>query len=594
MLAEPVDSANQEWDSSDVQEKTRFFESLLDQNPALSFAMSVADLMHKMRELFVDIAVLEGEERGIFVGQQTPDADSLLDAPHAEEASALGLQLQEEPQNVPVFPSVSVEDDPPMFELDDMFEEKELDVPGQFTPVAKPASLESSKRPQETAFQHLNPAVNPYAALALSSVLATLFVVGVVVGRHYYLTSRAKGGDDNVEDEMERGEASASNDDDEKPVVAQPSTGSSGDEPLVEIDEKAAMELEPSTDSNLSPEQVEAKEAMALLIDVANAAFASALTPSKRATILDSPRIMPAAVVGTPKAVSSALDTLRTEAINTPQTRYLQLLQARSRPSTPVQMSSPSPALVLVPAYDSEKENKDNMESISRPGSPGSGASSFVSAYSHMPKWSVGRAAGRKTALGLGNMFIPPPPQRGALLPHQHVQYVDSVSRAASPAPGTALAPSAVASPAMSYVTAIERASTSIPICDTSATTTRPSMDRSGLVSRLADSFHTPPTRPASPASGFVSTFTASAYHPQPPGALFFYGEEEQGGESSTQTSTSMRARPTMLPPAQLTQTALELALMLPATEWIFQFIVVFIGWFGFWMRPVASGARRI
>lgn len=492
------------------------FETLINQNPALSFALSVADLMHKMRELFVDIAVLEGEERGIFVGEQSDNLaqDSLLET-SADEPSALGLQLQEE--QMPIFPSVSVEDDPPMFDLDDV-NDNELAVPGQFTPVVKPEDIES-KRPQETIFKHLNPAVNPYAALALSSVLATLFVVGIVVGRHYYLSRAGV----NVEDEMERGDNTSdqSSGDEEEKMIVQPSTApvqppaAPVEESLIEFDEKAVVELDPSTLPTDSAEQAEAKEAMALLIDVANAALAS--TPAiMKATILDSPKV---AHLGTPKAVSNALDSLRIEAI-----------RPRTRPSTPVftrpesAMGASAPAIAVT--TDSDQ---------SRPASPVSGASSFVSAYSHMPKWSIGRAAGRK-ALGSNQRVLPIPQHLDAFLP---------ISRSTSPVPSM----SAVASPALSFATAIE-----MP----------PVRQGQGV------SFHTPPSRPTSPG-----------FYPQPPGGLE-YGDDEGG----------VQMRSTMLPPAQLTQTALELALMLPATEWIFQFIVVFIGWFGFWMRPVNTGRR--
>lgn len=175
-----------------------------------------------------------------------------------------------------------------------------------------------------------------------------------------------------------------------------------------------------------------------------------------------------------------------------------------------------------------------------------------------MPKWSIGRAAGRK-ALGAGSNLTQ---QRMALPIPQYLDASHSISRAASPTPS---AISGVASPALSFATAIEGPSAPVTMREV----------RPAFVSRLADSFHTPPSRPASPAL------------PQPPGALMFHDGEETGDVGAVQT------RQSILPPAQLTQTALELALMLPATEWIFQFIVVFIGWFGFWMRPMNSSATR-
>ena len=181
---------------------------------------------------------------------------------------------------------------------------------------------------------------------------------------------------------------------------------------------------------------------------------------------------------------------------------------------------------------------------------------------------SIGRAAGRNAGrTALASAFVT---QRALSIPQP--------SRAASPAPS--FLSTGGASPAlttMSYATAIEPPSTPV----------RPNSQP------LNGEFHTPPTRPTSPG-----------YFPQPPGALQLLGEYGQAyGEDdamdergmmamATGASGSIQMRPAVLPPAQLTQTALELALMLPATEWIFQFIVVFIGWFGFWMRPVGTVVR--
>jgi hypothetical protein len=617
----PIDSSTT-WASPDIQEKTRTLESLLHQNPALSFVLGVTDLMHKMRELFVDIAILEGEERGIFVGEQTtPESqnpgESLLfdEAPRGEQAlsGVLGLQFQVEEQRIP---SVPAEDDPPMFDLDDINDNDGLIVPGQFTPAVQQSSLESSRRPKETVLENLNPSVNPYAALALSSVLATLFVVAVVVGRHYYLTTRVNSEERDVEDQLERGEATAADQLDgsgEKPASTQPSVGSGG-ESAAELDEKAVVELEShlvspepeslvkpeglvksagSSDtsateldekvalelqSNASPaedrqssEELEAKEAMSLLIDVANAAFTS--TPSAA---------VGANIARTPKAVSSALETIRSEVTRTPQTRHLQIQSPGSRPGTP--LASPvcpgsvlgGPTVVVGigkgVSIGGDVVVESERLSPSQPGSPHSDASSFVSAYSHMPggALSIGRAAGRsKGRTVLASVFVT-----------QRTLSVPQPSRAASPAPS--LLSAGGASPTLStisYATAIEAPASPVRKHEPDSPP-------------LNTDFHTLPTRATSPG-----------YFPQPPGALQLFGEYGQVyGEDATDehemismatgASGSVQMRPAVLPPAQLTQTALELALMLPATEWIFQFIVVFIGWFGFWMRPVGTVAR--
>ena len=601
-------------DRSDLDQKTDLFESLLHQNPAISLALGAVDLIHKMRELFVDIAILEGEERGIFVGErtnpslQTDEEATFLDELYGGEKMAsneLRLQLQSDELRMPELPSGSVED-LPTFELDDMDEAYDLSIPGQFSsPVESPTG--SSKRLQETAFANIDHPVNPYAALALSSVLATLFVVGIVIGRHYYLTSRLAGLDGNVEDELERGEAvnrgrfegekstttrALSGPDGGSPSELNEKTALESDsqcipasscileqfavsstaEPTVEFDEKAAMELGSSASpiaGNTSPEQAEAGEAMAVLIDVANAAFAS----TAAATVGSN-------MARTPRAVSAALEMIRSEVANVPapQTRHLHDMAPTSRPGTPLtpvrSTSTLKPTVVVSPVKHcpvSVGEGVDignddvveNEVTMPRPASQQSNAS-FVSAYSHMPGGvqSIGRAAGRN----LQHTASP------STLVTQCALSVPQPSRAVSPTPSFLGAFSA--SPALStvsYSTAIE-----------APPTPAQHVHETGHPN---DTSHSPST-----------LLTSPGYHPQHSGILgLFNGHTGEGDASDGNESMPMapgafgavQTRPTMLPPAQLTQTALELALMLPATEWVFQFLVVFIGWFGFWMGPV-------
>jgi len=47
------------------------------------------------------------------------------------------------------------------------------------------------------------------------------------------------------------------------------------------------------------------------------------------------------------------------------------------------------------------------------------------------------------------------------------------------------------------------------------------------------------------------------------------------------------------LPNAELTYAALEVALQLPGTEWIFQFLVIFVSWFGMFLGPATTTRRR-
>ena len=62
----------------------------------------------------------------------------------------------------------------------------------------------------------------------------------------------------------------------------------------------------------------------------------------------------------------------------------------------------------------------------------------------------------------------------------------------------------------------------------------------------------------------------------------------------STHTADNdVKAKRTPLPSAELTYAALDLALQLPGTEWIFQFLVIFVSWFGMFLGPTTAGRRR-
>jgi len=54
-----------------------------------------------------------------------------------------------------------------------------------------------------------------------------------------------------------------------------------------------------------------------------------------------------------------------------------------------------------------------------------------------------------------------------------------------------------------------------------------------------------------------------------------------------------MKAKRIPLPSAELTYAALDLALQLPGTEWIFQFLVIFVSWFGMLLGPTTTGRRQ-
>lgn len=58
-------------------------------------------------------------------------------------------------------------------------------------------------------------------------------------------------------------------------------------------------------------------------------------------------------------------------------------------------------------------------------------------------------------------------------------------------------------------------------------------------------------------------------------------------------TDYEVKAKKLPLPSAELTYAALDLALQLPGTEWIFQFLVIFVSWFGMFLGPAPTRRRR-
>ena len=54
-----------------------------------------------------------------------------------------------------------------------------------------------------------------------------------------------------------------------------------------------------------------------------------------------------------------------------------------------------------------------------------------------------------------------------------------------------------------------------------------------------------------------------------------------------------VKAKRLALPSAELTYAALDLALQLPGTEWIFQFLVIFVSWFGMFLGPPTTRRSR-
>jgi hypothetical protein len=535
--------ANTFADQLSISEKTHIIESFLAQNPGVSIALGVTELMHKMRELFVDIAILEGKDRGIHV-EEEGDEEYLLEQADIEDNAGLGLQLESQTRvmDTPssVTPDTASEEELLQFSLDlDM--EDQLLIPGQF---AESISEESTRPEEHVILTQLNPLVNPYAAISISAVLATLFVVGVVVGRHHYLRSQQEMAQD---DAMEKGDGSISDsptNPNEKPlrneVHPDGINGRNGEE---EINEKVNLELHPSVRPDDASGDQEAAQSLALLIDVANAALSSSTNPTSilknTGTLGSTTGVLTSATTTsssttTPKLVANALESIQAEMGHTPLTKQV---VPRSQPQTP---RSITPALRIIPAASGLPERVTGSGSVAVE----SAASSYASDRSMI------------------RVSSPYP-----ILPRSTLRVEDDGSR------------STISSPTPSYVTA----------------QTSP-----------ASSFTTA-QEPSTPIHRAISTLNRP-FSPQlrVPGSLMLYEGDTSMASSSSMTTEDDIGEVNILgmmtrnrdggmgrvPPARITQTALDLALMLPATEWIFQFIVVFIGWFGFLMRPVPTKTR--
>ncbi|KAG8810250.1 hypothetical protein FRC17_003014 [Serendipita sp. 399] len=580
-------------DSSSSSGTVHLLESLFAQHPGLGFALGVADLMHKMRELFVDIAILEGEERGLRIGGTSRSGSGALlsqmeGASHSlgmGEGGALGLQLTpegEEIRTVDEKESLAEDtlfDDPPWFEMDSIAEQ-ELSIPGAFDTTPSEDNAAAQQR-EEALYPNLNPLVNPYAALAISAVVATLFVVGLVVARHYYRSTST-----NDSPDLEQGAPPTELNQSTQEATEEKRHGSSSGrssfseefnekislEPGVETSEPSAEETTPQ-----STEQKEAKEALETLIDVANAAYQS----SRQS--LDEEK--PSTSCGTPKSVTNALEVIRMEMEKDPRSfdsvkgsLARKLLLTRSRPATPfgalsrpqTPFSVPSrpqtPVMTFTPADDSPMEkampipvHSSRLAIAHILDSPRStAASSYVSAASTLANHRSRQALLDISPTGSMVLLNSPTPSMVHL----------PIERPVTASPGASAAyMSAAASPSTSFIAADS------PIL----ASTRAKMERC--------SFDDPP----------MSTLGSPQFSPTlpVPGSLVLFGEEESDGRH-----LGGGHQAAMIPSARMTETALNLALMLPATEWIFQFLVVFVGWFGFMMRPVpgrgtTGGHRR-
>lgn len=98
-----------------------------------------------------------------------------------------------------------------------------------------------------------------------------------------------------------------------------------------------------------------------------------------------------------------------------------------------------------------------------------------------------------------------------------------------------------------------------------------------------------PPAFSSSPPNSFSSPTSTDDNDNEK--AVLPFTHSETAAREKTKSQTTLGG----LPPAQLTYAALDMALNLPGTEWIFQFLVIFVSWFGLLSggSSATGGVRR-
>lgn len=261
----------------------------------------MASLLHNLRELFVDVAMDE-----LKTTETTP---SLMVEPLRVSNTALEVIAKDDETVAPVS---DLEADP--------------HLPGEFSPSTSSTNLVDPNTPK------VEPRVDVYNALGLSSLLATLCIIGVIVGRQYLINSSAQS--IKLDVDLEKGPMDQD--------------GSETDE----TDEKLSWVIETVPESEA--EQVQAENTLALLIDIAKAAASNSVPQ----LILDES--------DPPEAVKQALESVRVEMdrsglMVTPKTSRSQLTPYVS-PSYASAMSSPSAG------YDTATESPSPEQAVTLSG----------------------------------------------------------------------------------------------------------------------------------------------------------------------------------------------------------------------------------
>lgn len=410
--------------------------------------MGISRVLEGMRDMFIEVAK---DEADVLVGEVLR-----LENGYGEE----GLLLEDAKVDDVVNQSlvgVSEMSDSELATADP----EELAIPGAFD---HQASLTEESQSSHASLEVMGARIDPYAALAISATLSSLVVVLVIIGRHMLLQARERKAH---EEDLEAQDADAklldAEEVDEKVGLVDPARGNI----LVDVDVD-------EEDEKVDEEMCKAREALHLLVEVANAAAPTANLPP---------------------------------------------LGCSSRPITPRSVCTSPQDLVI---------------STSRSGSP-----------------------------------VPRPDPRSA------TPLIDAVeklrSAAGTPTPGGRMS---LCVPRQDYGPHKE-----------GSDDTDESDEEHSRVWRSANTSPVPPF-PSSPSTNGS-------------------GEDDEGDEDFMDadpelavipmhtTDNEVKAKRMPLPSAELTYAALDLALQLPGTEWIFQFLVIFVSWFGMFLGPTTTRRRK-
>jgi hypothetical protein len=413
-----------------------------------TLAVGIAKMLQGMRGMFIEVAK---DEADILV-------EEVLRLENGDEGEGLLLEdaKTDDVVNQPLM-EISEMSDSELATIDP----EELAIPGAFDPLFEES--QSSRAP----LNDTGARIDPYAALAISATFSSLVVVLVIIGRHMLLQARERKAH---EEDLEAQDADARLLDEEevneKVGLVDPARG----DVLVDVDVD-------EEDEKKDVEMRKAREALYLLVEVANAAAPTSSPPP---------------------------------------------LGYSSRPLTPR------------PVYTALQ---DLVIATSRPGSP-----------------------------------VPRPDSRSATPLRDAVEKFRSA--AGTPVPGGR---ASLCVPRHHYGSQKE-----------GSDDTDESDEEHSRVWRSANTSPVPPF-PSSPSTnGSGEDDESDEYFmdaPDPELAVIPISMHATGNE--------VKAKRLPLPNAELTYAALDLALQLPGTEWVFQFLVIFVSWFGMFLGPATTRRRR-